>query len=229
MKALVISDRQEIIDFVTPLLKENGFDLIHYRWIIKALDNIEEIQPDVIVLSAGEYPRHWKTLAGFVQSGIGGNDVKVYLYETSPLSEEDEKKAKGLGILSFTEAFSQSEEIEEKIEEEFEEEEILEDDSESENIQVEGTSEIEENPEEEIITERLYTNVEVAYNENYGMIHLCSGKYYEDDNLVEVEAKLTNGSYLKYISLFDGNHVRSYSATVEDAAEDFSSLRIKEL
>ena len=50
MKALVISDRQEIIDFVTPLLKENGFDLIHYRWIIKALDNIEEIQPNVIVL-----------------------------------------------------------------------------------------------------------------------------------------------------------------------------------
>ena len=68
MKALVISDREEIINHVTPLLKEKGFDLIHYRWIIKALDNIEEIQPDIIVLSAMEYPRHWKTLAGFVQA-----------------------------------------------------------------------------------------------------------------------------------------------------------------
>ena len=105
MKALVISDRQEIIDFVTPLLKEEGFDLIHYRWIIKALDNIEEIQPDVIVLSAGEYPRHWKTLAGFVQSGIGGNNVKVYLYETTPLSVEDSKKAEDLGVLSFIDDF----------------------------------------------------------------------------------------------------------------------------
>ena len=105
MKALVISDRQEIIDFVTPLLKENGFDLIHYRWIIKALDNIEEIQPDVIVLSAIEYPRQWKTLAGFVQSGIGGNDVKVYLYDTQPLSDDENKKALELDVMPFEKAF----------------------------------------------------------------------------------------------------------------------------
>lgn len=222
MKALVISDRHEIIDYVTPLVKQKGFDLIHYRWIIKALDNIEEIQPDIIVLSAGEYPRHWKTLAGFVQSGIGGNDVKVYLYETSPLSKEDEEKAKGLGVLSFIESFSESEEIEKNIEEEFEEEEILEDDTDLKNI-------LADESEDEIINERLYTNVEIAYNEPYGIIHLCNGKYYEDDNLIEVEKKLTNGSYLKYISIFDGKHVKSYSATVENTSDDFSSLRINEL
>ena len=222
MKALVISDRQEIIDYVTPLVKQKGFDLIHYRWIIKALDNIEEIQPDIIVLSAGEYPRHWKTLSGFVQSGIGGNDVKVYLYETSPLSKEDEEKAKGLGVLSFIESFSKSEEIEKNIEEEFEEEEILEDDTDLKNIPANES-------EDKIINERLYTNVEIAYNETYGIIHLCNGKYYEDDNLIEVEKKLTNGSYLKYISIFDGKHVKSYSATVENTSDDFSSLRINEL
>lgn len=105
MKALVISDRQEIIDYVNPLLKEKGFDLIHYRWIIKALDNIEEIQPDIIVLSSAEYPRHWKTLAGFIQSGIGGNDVKVYLYEPAPLSDEEKKKASDLNVKQFGEAF----------------------------------------------------------------------------------------------------------------------------
>ena len=217
MKALVISDRQEIIDYVTPLVKQKGFDLIHYRWIIKALDNIEEIQPDIIVLSAGEYPRHWKTLAGFVQSGIGGNDVKVYLYETSPLSKEDEEKAKGLGVLSFIESFSESEEIKKNIEEE-----ILEDDTDLKNIPADES-------EDEIINGRLYTNVEIAYNEPYGIINLCNGKYYEDDNLIEVEKKLTNGSYLKYISIFDGNHVKSYSATVENTSDDFSSLRINEL
>lgn len=111
MKALVISDRQEIIDFVSPLLKAKGFDLIHYRWIIKALDNIEEIQPDVIVLSAMEYPRHWKTLAGFVQSGIGGNDVKMYLYDTEPLPQEEAKKSSDLGLLSFESEFNKAEPI----------------------------------------------------------------------------------------------------------------------
>ncbi len=106
MKALVISDRSEIIDFVTPLLKDKGYDLIHYKWIIKALDNIEEIQPDIIVLSANEYPRHWKTLAGFVQSGIGGNDVRMYLYDTEPLSTEEAGKANDLKVLSFEDEFS---------------------------------------------------------------------------------------------------------------------------
>ena len=115
MKALVISDRPEITDFVSPLLKEKGFDLIHYRWIIKALDNIEEIQPDVIVLSALEYPRHWKTLAGFVQSGIGGNDVKVYLYDTTPLSSEDSEKACDLGVQDFEEAFIKRHSLEVEI------------------------------------------------------------------------------------------------------------------
>lgn len=183
MKALVISDRQEIIDFVTPLLKEEGFDLIHYRWIIKALDNIEEIQPDVIVLSAGEYPRHWKTLAGFVQSGIGGNNVKVYLYETTPLSVEDSKKAEDLGVLSFVDDFQK-------------------------------------------INERLYTSVEVAWNEPYGLINFADAKYYEDENLIEVEANLTNGSYLKYLSLFDGNKVVTFSASVEKVSEGLASLKV---
>ena len=188
MKALVISDRPEIIDFVTPLLKEKSFDLIHYRWIIKALDNIEEIQPDVIVLSAGEYPRHWKTLAGFVQSGIGGNDVKLYLYETTPLSEEDLKKSKELGVYSFTEAFASCENVEDS-----------------------------------------FTDVDAAYNDADGALKLCKGRLYKSDSLVELEAELIKGSNLKYLSLFDGNGLTSYSASVEEVAGGISSLRIKEL
>ena len=155
MKALVISDRSEIYNNVTPVLKEKGFDIIHYKWIIKALDNIEEIQPDLIVLSAGEYPRHWKTLAGFVQSGIGGNDVKMYLYETTPLSEEDQKKAADLGILSF---------------EEFE-----------------TVAEVNE--------EHLFRNVDIAYNDNSGLLHLASAKYYEDENV-----KTSIDSAIDYLS-----------------------------
>ena len=182
MKALVISDRAEINDYVTPLLKEKGFDIIHYRWIIKALDNIEEIQPDIIVLSAGEYPRHWKTLAGFVQSGIGGNDVKVYLYETTPLSEEDMKKADELGVLQF-----------------------------------------------EFINDRLYANVEVVLNEAFGPLQFYCGKYYEDENLVEIESDLTSGNYYKYFSLYDGNTVKSFSARVESVENGLACLKVSSL
>lgn len=98
MKALVISDKQEIVDSLQSYLKENNFDIIIYRWLLKALDNIEEIQPDIIFVSASEYPRHWKTLASFVKSGIGGNNIKLFLYDPVPLSEEEVKKAHELGV-----------------------------------------------------------------------------------------------------------------------------------
>ena len=209
MKALVISDRPEIIDYVCPRLKEKGFDLIHYRWIIKALDNIEEIQPDLIVLSAGEYPRHWKTLAGFVQSGIGGNDVKVYLYETTPLSQDDAKKAEGLGVLSFIDEFEKAEEVQPVV--------------------PKTADVVEADIIDDVIDEKLYISVEAAFNEACGIIKFCSGKYYEDDNLLELETNLTNGSYLKYLSLYDGNKVTSFSARVVNEADGIASLRVSQL
>ena len=186
MKALVISERSEIIDFVTPLLKEKGFDLIHYKWIIKALDNIEEIQPDVIVLSAREYPRHWKTLAGFVQSGIGGNNVKMYLYDTEPLSEEDSKKSKDLGILSFEEAFKVSSKAVE----------IAINEPENENL-------------------KFYSGI---YFPDAGY------KYLEfDTEYSKAAEQLLSYTSVKYVTIFDGTDVCSFSA---DVKKESQSIRL---
>lgn len=98
MKALIISDKQEIIDLLRAKLVDDGYDIIVYHWLLKALDNVEEIQPDYIVLSADEYPRHWKTLASFVQSGIGGKDVRYCLYNADNLSDDDKSKAEKLNV-----------------------------------------------------------------------------------------------------------------------------------
>lgn len=98
MKALIISDKQEIIDLLRAKLVDDGYDIIVYHWLLKALDNVEEIQPDYIVLSADEYPRHWKTLASFVQSGIGGKDVRFCLYNADNLSDDDKSKAEKLNV-----------------------------------------------------------------------------------------------------------------------------------
>ena len=205
MKALVISDRSEIIDYVTPLLKEKGFDLIHYRWIIKALDNIEEIQPDIIVLSSMEYPRHWKTLAGFVQSGIGGNNVKMYLYDTNPLSTDDAKKAYDLGILSFEENFKK-------------------DDSFLDVDDVPAANENESVKEDDdfISMDSIDTkDVELAYNDMYGRFSFCNAKYNPGKecvqftlNLSDAEEKISNG-FIKYVTMFDGSSCVSFSANAK--------------
>lgn len=111
MKALIISDKQEIIDLLRAKLVDDGYDIIVYHWLLKALDNVEEIQPDYIVLSADEYPRHWKTLASFVQSGIGGKDVRFCLYNADNLSDDDKSKAEKLNV----EFWCEKEEVTSKV------------------------------------------------------------------------------------------------------------------
>ena len=101
MKALIISEDENVYTSLNNTLIEAGYDTIIYKWLLKALDNIEEIRPDCIVVSSSEYPRHWKTLVQFVKSGIGGDDVDVYLYEPNPMSTEDEEKARILGITDY--------------------------------------------------------------------------------------------------------------------------------
>ena len=98
MKALIISEDENVYTTLDEILKKAGYDTIIYKWLLKALDNIEEIRPDLIVVSSSEYPRHWKTLVQFVKSGIGGDDVQIYLYEPTPVSAEDEEKARILGV-----------------------------------------------------------------------------------------------------------------------------------
>lgn len=101
MKALIISEDENVYSALNTALVNAGYDTIIYKWLLKALDNIEEIQPDCIVVSSSEYPRHWKTLVQFVKSGIGGDAVEVYLYEPKPMSSEDEEKARVLGITDY--------------------------------------------------------------------------------------------------------------------------------
>ncbi len=104
MKALIISDEENFIKTLNRFFQSHGADTIIYKWLLKALDNIEEIRPDVIVLSSSEYPRHWKTLVQFVKSGIGGDKVDIFLYEPNPVSDEDKEKIKLLGITGVFES-----------------------------------------------------------------------------------------------------------------------------
>jgi len=98
MKALVVCDDAEVIAQLDTALQQYGIDTILYRWLLKALDNIEEISPDFTIISASDYPRHWKTLSQFINSGIGRAANKIILYTPDELSQEERKKADALGI-----------------------------------------------------------------------------------------------------------------------------------
>jgi len=98
MKALLVADDEKAIDNISQVLKSKGYDTIVYKWLLKALDNIEEIAPHLIVVSTLDYPRHWKTLAQYATSGFGDYAPQVILYTDENFGEEEQKKAEALHI-----------------------------------------------------------------------------------------------------------------------------------
>ena len=79
-------------------MKAAGYDTIVYTWLLKALDNIEEIAPHLIIVSTGDYPRHWKTLAQYATAGFGEYKPQIILYTDENFNEEEHKKAEALHV-----------------------------------------------------------------------------------------------------------------------------------
>ena len=98
MKALLVADDEKAINNISEVLKSAGYDTIVYKWLLKALDNIEEIAPHLIVISTADYPRHWKTLAQYASSGFGDYTPQVILYTDENFTEEEQKKATALHV-----------------------------------------------------------------------------------------------------------------------------------
>lgn len=98
MKALLIADNDLYIENISSVLKAAGYDTIVYKWLLKALDNVEEIAPHLIIVSTEEYPRHWKTLTQFAQYNFGDYTPQVILFTGRNFNEEEKKKADALGV-----------------------------------------------------------------------------------------------------------------------------------
>lgn len=98
MKALIISDDETFYLSLEKKISELGYSTILYKWLLKALDNIDEINPDLIILSAEDYPRHWKVLAQHIENKIKNKNLKVFLFTSKDFSKEEKKKADFLGV-----------------------------------------------------------------------------------------------------------------------------------
>ena len=101
MKALLISENNKKTELMIAAVKESGNSPIHYRYFMKALDNIEEISPEVIIIDTEDFPRHWKVLCQFTSSELFEEPVKVILYVPENFSEEDIKKSEILKVFGI--------------------------------------------------------------------------------------------------------------------------------
>jgi hypothetical protein len=62
------------------------------------MDNIEEIAPSVIIMSAQDFPRHWKPLVQFVRYSHSKAECPIILLKGPAFSLEDASKAFFLGV-----------------------------------------------------------------------------------------------------------------------------------
>jgi len=97
MKALLVLEDKEKLSLLNKKLTETGYDTICYQWLLKALDNIEEIAPHLIFISAINYPRHWKTFVQHVRTHFSEEDTAIFLISPS-LNKDEVEKSKILGI-----------------------------------------------------------------------------------------------------------------------------------
>lgn len=95
MKALLISESDEILNSYAAFFKEAGYDTVCYRWLLKAMDNLEEIEPQLVFIDGFGYPRHWKTLVQYIKTSFK-NAPLVLL--AADLSDEETKKADCLDV-----------------------------------------------------------------------------------------------------------------------------------
>jgi hypothetical protein len=73
-------------------------EIIHYSQALKAMDNIEEINPGAIIINACDFPRHWKTIVQFVRQDRSRKNCPVIVLHGDTFTGEDAGKAYFIGV-----------------------------------------------------------------------------------------------------------------------------------
>ncbi|MFQ3620516.1 MAG: hypothetical protein SNJ78_06175 [Spirochaetales bacterium] len=111
MKVLLICEKEITKERILSLTSSYDLELLWYRDLIKGMDNLEEIDPEFLIISASDFPRHWKVFFAFLV-GTLPKRIPVILLIDSSFEAEDRTKAQSLGIAGVVpEALSTEEDL----------------------------------------------------------------------------------------------------------------------
>ncbi len=97
MKALLVTVSDEVRHLFTFHLKPLGVEFVQYRNPLKAMDNLEEIDPDIVLFSAHDFPRHWKPMLALLRETKKKEETIFILLKGNDFSFEEAAKATHLG------------------------------------------------------------------------------------------------------------------------------------
>ena len=98
MIAMLVADSDTSTDALSRTLRPYGFDVVRYRSAVKALDNICEIVPDAVFVSATDFPRHWKAIAQFIRADTDRDRTIIVLLTGERFTSDDADKAIHIGV-----------------------------------------------------------------------------------------------------------------------------------
>jgi hypothetical protein len=98
MKLLLVLGSDESYEHIFRYIKPLGVDLIRYRHVLKAMDNVDEIDPAAIIISARDFPRHWKILVHFIRSQRPKETCPIVVLKGDNFPLEETSKAFFLGV-----------------------------------------------------------------------------------------------------------------------------------
>jgi hypothetical protein len=104
MKVLMVAEDVGVVNQLKAILGEiEGVQVFAYTLLFKALDNLDEIDPDWVVISAVDFPRHWKLFVRYLRSPVFNKHHDVLLVTDSKFNSDDQEKARLLEVTNLVE------------------------------------------------------------------------------------------------------------------------------
>lgn len=75
-----------------------GVNVVQYRHPLKALDNLEELRPAIVLYDVQDFPRHWKILVKFLREEFTKEEVIFLLVSGQKVPLDEANKALFLGV-----------------------------------------------------------------------------------------------------------------------------------
>lgn len=101
MRILLISAQENLRDFIKRNFMPRGAEIIQYGNPIKAMDNIDEVDPEVVMFSSNDFPRHWKPFAAFLRDTRPREECVFVLLTREGFEQADEAQILGVnGIVN---------------------------------------------------------------------------------------------------------------------------------
>lgn len=98
MKFMLVSESTTLKPFLQKHFAMQQAEVIHYDNPIKAMDNLDEVNPAVVLFSARDFPRHWKPFLIFLRNSYSRHESVFILLIGENFSSDEAAKAEHLEV-----------------------------------------------------------------------------------------------------------------------------------